>query len=266
LLEEIIILLSNDILIMAMSTISTINNFATSAQVTGPQYTFVPFTFPTTLGVGVMTINSPTYNYSGGSGATAYRNGSYLMMTKYNNSTNVGWRMFSLDTKFWMTGIIASNPWTFFNSTDGTVSNGTNLTYTRNAYWTTGQYIGGTGNSAQNVTTPYDTTSTSSGEYFHCKFPFPFVVQKLYITLGNSNIYGPRDIRILGSNNGLDWTNINLYSFTGTYTAGVEVLVFDLTGISTIPYTHHRFVFETNGGGNIIVITNCRIEGQAQTN
>jgi hypothetical protein len=110
---------------MSLSTIATINNYSASAPIIlGPQYTYETFNFSATLGVGVMTISSPSDHYTGGSGLTAYRNGYYLMMSKYNNSTNIAWCMFSQDTKFWMTGLITSNTWTYFDTTTQSVATG----------------------------------------------------------------------------------------------------------------------------------------------
>ena len=47
------------------------------------------------------------------------------------------------------------------------------LTYTRNAYTSTGEYVGGTTNLAQRVETTYNGSTISFGEYFEVRFPFP---------------------------------------------------------------------------------------------
>jgi hypothetical protein len=62
---------------------------------------------------------------------------------------------------------------------------------TRDAYNTRGGSVSGTGSSGQNVTITYDASSTSSGEWFNAKFSFPFIIQKLRLTLGNTNQFGP---------------------------------------------------------------------------
>ena len=52
--------------------------------------------YPTDLGVGLNTITTHTYNYSGATGANTWRNGKYLMMSKYSNGFNASWNMYTL--------------------------------------------------------------------------------------------------------------------------------------------------------------------------
>jgi hypothetical protein len=152
-----------------------------------------------------------------------------------------------------------------FNTSNSTVTVGSVFTYTRAAYATNGLYQGGTGTVGQNVTTTYNTNLTSAGEYFEFKFPKPFVIQKLRIALGNTNEFGPRNIRILGSNDGINWTQVHFLTFTQTYTNGVLIELFDITTNNFSDYNNHRFVWESNNGGNVIVIKKCEIEGLIKT-
>lgn len=250
---------------MALSTITTISS---SSLYKKQGFTYAPFTFPTTLGVGVNTITGPSYTYSGGSGATAYRNGNYLMMSKYNNGVHAAWRIFSLDlaNKFHMTGVNGvSNTQTTYNTSNGTVTNDTPLQYSRNAYsTTTGAYVGGTTNSAENVKTTYNGSSTSSGEYIELRFPFLFLLQKFTLALAQVPQYGPKNIRVLGSNNGTTWTQVHFLTFGGTYQLNTLVQIFDITATNTTAYYHHRFVWESNNIQNCIVLRNCVVDGQAQ--
>jgi hypothetical protein len=259
---------------MALSTISTISiaslsNIQSNVIVlSAPQYE--SFVFPNSLLLGVGSITSHTFNYTGSnpySGGQAWKVGSYLMMSKYNNSTNIAWCMFSYDSKFYMTGVQGgTNTQQTFNTSNSTVTTGSTLGYTRAAYnATTGIYQGGTGTGAQNVTTTYNTSLTSSGEYFEFKFAKSFVFQKMNISLGNSNLYGPRNIRLVGSSDGINWTQVHFLTYTATYTNAVMVELFDITTTNFSDYNNHRVIWESNNTGNVIVIRDCTITGLMKT-
>lgn len=254
-----------------ISTISAINNFKTNGTIvlSAPQYQ--SFVFPTSLALGVGSITGPTFNYTGSnpySGGQTWKVGSYLMMSKYNNSTNIAWCMFSYDTKFYMTGVQGgTNTQQTFNTTNGTVTTGSTIGYYRAAYnATTGIYQGGASSVLeQNVTTTYNTSLTSFGEYFEFKFPKSFVLQKMSIALGNTNAYGPRNIRVLGSADGINWTQVHFLTFTSTYTNAVMIQLFDITSTNFSDYNNHRIVWESNNTGNVIVIRDCTITGLMKT-
>lgn len=246
---------------MALSCISTI----ASSQFVNNGPTYLSFIYPTSLGVSANTITGATYNYTAGTGTNVYRNGKYNMMSTYNNTIHHIWRAFTLDsTKFYMTGVVTSNTQTIYNSaTDGT-SPGSTLTFTRQAYVSgTGVYQGGTTNTSQDVKTTYNTSLTSRGEMVQLKFPFRFVFRKLSIALGNTHIYGPCDIRVLGSNDNVTWTQVHFQTYTTAYTHGIVALVINNT-TNTVPYAHHRFIWEKNNGGNVIVLEKMIVEGLAE--
>ena len=246
---------------MALSCISTI----ASSQFVNNGPTYLSFIYPTTLGVSSNTITSPTYNYTAGTGTNVYRNGNYNMMSTYNNGVNQIWRAFTLDnTKFYMTGVVTSNTQTIYNSTNDTTTVGSNLTYTRQAYVSgTGVYQGGTTTLSQRVQTTYNTSSISYGEMVQLKFPFRFVFRKLSISLANTNDFGPREIRVLGSNDNITWTQVHFQTYTTTYTQSVVALVINNT-TNTVPYAHHRFMWEKNNGGNVIILEKMIVEGLAE--
>jgi len=188
------------------------------------------------------------------------------MMSKYSNGTNAAWNMFTLaNNNFFMTGVNGPLSHQYiYNSTNDSVVQGSNFSYTRDAYTTTGFYIGGTTNLAERVSTTYNGSTISYGEYFEIRFPFPngFIFEKLILSLANLNKFGPREIRVLGSDDGLTWTQVHFQIYTGTYTNGVYSTVINLT-TNTQAYKSHRIIFEKNNGGNTNIIGRCIIEGKA---
>lgn len=251
---------------MALSTISTINFTNKPLSISGPTIVYENFAFPTGLNVGLNTITTHTYNYSGGSGSTIWKNGKYLMMSKYSNGVNAAWNMFTLsNSNFFMTGVNGTVSHQYlYNSATDSVSQGSNFSYTRAAYSTTGVYIGGTTNTSQRVSTTYNGSTISFGEYFEVRFPFVggFIFEKLFISLANNNTFGPRDIRVLGSDDGITWTQVHFQTHTATYTQNVFSQVINLT-TNTQAYKSHRVIFEKNNNGNTIIIGQSRIEGKA---
>ena len=250
---------------MAFSTISTISSNSFISNIISVPHTYSNFVYPTDLNVTTNTIDSENYIYSGGSGSTLWKNGTYSMMSIYNNGIHSCYRVFSQDTsKFCMTGVVSTNTSTIFDSSSNTAIAGNTLTYTRVAY-NSGAYAGGTSIVGQNVITTYNISSSSSGEFIQVKFPFKFILQKFTISLANTNSYGPKNIRVLGSNDNISWTEVYFLIYNGTYTQETLVLLFNISSTNTTPYFHHRFIWEMNKGGTIIVLRKCIIEGLAET-
>ena len=253
---------------MALSCLSLISSQQTAFNKKGP--TYYDFTFPTSLGVTANTITSNTYTYSSGTGTTSYLNGNYCMMNTYNNGGSAiysAYALFSLDnTRFHMTGVVSGNANQSYVYSSGTNSStlSTTLTYTQNAYSATGVYQGGTTNYSQNVKTTYDGSLLSSGEFLQIKFPFNFVFRKLTIAIANNNTFGPKSIRLLGSNDNTTWTQIYYIDVGITYTQDVSYQIFDITSTNTTAYLHHRLVWEKNGTGNTLIFRSMVINGQAQ--
>ena len=251
---------------MAFSTISTLSSNSFISNIISVPHTYSNFIFPSDLGVTTNTIDSENYNYSNGSGSTLWRNGTYSFMSTYNNTVYSCYKIFSNDSsKFCMSGVQSSNSSTIYDSSSNSAIAGNNLTYTRVAYNSGGAYIGGTSLVSQNVITTYNISSTSAGEFIQVKFPFKFILQKFSISLANNNTFGPKNIRVLGSNDNITWSQVYFLIFNGTYTQDVLVLLFNISGENFTPYFHHRFIWEMNKGGNIIILRKAIIEGSAET-
>jgi len=260
---------------MSLSSLSNISSSVfkinISPPISEPTIVFNYFVFPNDLNVGENTITTHTYNYTGATGANTWKNGKYLMMSKYSQGINAAWNMFTLsNSNFFTTGIINNqNHQYIYDPPSDTVIQGSNLLYTRDSYLNTKPtesiYIGGTTTTSQNVSTTYNGTLISQGEYFEVRFPFPhgFIFEKLFISLANTDIYGPRDIRVVGSNDGITWTQVHFQIYDlATYTQNVMIQVMNLT-TNTQSYKSHRIIFEKSRGLSYITIGQCRIEGKA---
>ena len=247
---------------MALSCLSIIS----SQQLTnvGSGKTTYSFTFPTSL--GNPTFSNPTYTYSGGSGSTTYLNGNYVMCSSSSNDTiRSTYAMCNNGSSIYMSGVSGSNNYYLqYVASNGTVTSYGPLTYSRSCYITTaggtlGNYQGGTG-SYSYFQTFYNGGSYSYGDYVEFIFPFNFIFQKLSLA-ANATGFGPKFVRLLGSNDYLTWTSITSLT-CASWTTTTLINIIDVTATNTTAYKIHRIVWESDYGNNTMILKTCIIDGQ----
>ena len=241
--------------------LSTFSNISSQQLITTTKVTYYDFTFPTSLGNPAFSGNS--YTYSSGSGSTAYLNGTYFMCSENNNTLSHScYAMFLQGATFYMTGVLPSgnNYGYIYNASNNSITTTGSVTYSIAAYNISGTYY--TTTSPQVVSTSYNGSQRSYGEYIQLIFPFSFIFQKLSLAVNTGTSFGPTQIRILGSSDNSTWTQITFITYTwGSVNTLTQIC--DLTSANSVAYKYHRIVWEKSGGGNVIILNNCVISGKA---
>jgi hypothetical protein len=238
---------------MSLSTITTISSHPFNKKIGPSTWGPISFIFPTAL-TG-MTISNNSVNYTIGTGANTFKNGSYVMNANCWKDSNPPYYMFdNNDTTFYFGGVNAGTNYKIDGST---------ATYNRNAYTINtapAPYVGGNTNGTATFN-----TNGYQGEYFQIQYPFMYVLTKIYLK-GQAGIYytrAPKRIYILGSNDGTTWTYI-VQVITALTNSTSE---FSYTVTNTTQYQYYRFVANTLIGGNswdgAVALASFRTEGQA---
>lgn len=234
---------------MALSTITTISSSPFKSVLGwGP----ISFVFPTSL--TSYTISSNSFTYSGGSGSTLYKNGTYVINANTWNGTYPPYKMFDGDVNsLYMCGVNAGTNYKL---------DGTTATYNRNAYTinsTPAPYVGGSSGTVWN-------TNGYNGEYFQIQYPFNFILTKVYLMgeAGGTYSRSPKTMYIFGSTDGTNWTYVDVV--TSTMNAGSPT-EFSYNVTNSTKYTYYRFVANTLIGGHswdgALSMTSFRTEGNA---
>jgi hypothetical protein len=218
---------------MSLSTITTISSHPFNKKIGTTGWGPVNFIFPSDL--TSYAVNSNTITYSGGSGATAFKNGTYLIAAQCSFPTTLPWNMFDVSTTTrWFSGLI--------NQSNVQI-NGSTITYDQAAYdWTTGNYLGGRANGTATFN-----TNGYQGEYFQIQYPFQFIVTKVYLKTSGGNEFAraPKILYIFGSTDGTSWTLVD--TITTAVTNNNE---YSYTVANTTKYTYYRFLANKVTGGN----------------
>jgi hypothetical protein len=278
---------------MALSSLATIsgsrninnsNNSNNSNRVEGN----IPFVFPNSFDLykSIPTNNGQAANkvticnmITRDVGTDTWANGKYHIMSSNVNdgNTNPCWAgyMFNkiipngTNSGYWLginSGQIHGN--VSYNSSNDSVLWSVKTTGASPALYyrsgvNNGNYEGLTTN-AYPTSTTYNTSILSKGDFFEVRFPFNFIIKGLYL---QTETWGsPVNLRILGSMDGSNWTNIVNKNVTGTVSKTILNKIIDCSS-NTIAYRHHRFVYESvdsslsqgKAQGSM-----CKIEGFAQ--
>jgi hypothetical protein len=237
---------------MSLSTISTMGSIRTPKITNG----WGPYSFSFTSSTGLTSfgIDSNIFTYTGGTGVDIFKNGEYQINASSSFPTTLPYLMFdSSTTSRWFSGLTnQSNPNILYN--------GSSLTYDRAAYiWETGVYQGGRANG-----TATWSTNGYTGEFFQIKYPFNYVLTKIYIKTSGGNEFArsPKNLNIFGSNDGTTWVLVS--SITTAITNNSE---YAYNVSNTTKYIYYRFVASSITGGNntgtLFSLVNFRTEGQA---
>ena len=124
---------------------------------------------------------------------------------------------------------------------------------------TTGEFTSYNATTMFPVSTTYDTSSVSNGDFFEVKFPFKFIIKNLY--LSTPNWAYPKMFRIVGSNDGINWTNITSNNLTGLVSDATLNKVITINS-NEEGYYHHRFIVESvNGDQGKAAVLMCKMDG-----
>jgi hypothetical protein len=214
---------------MAVSTVSTVNMYLLNKSGPPPPplvYTLVQsnVAFPggysglTTQLNGITTANRRITFTPEGTGS--WRNQPHeLLCSSYLNWVGTMYGIQDIfdantgTTSFWAASF--NGPNALVNYLDGTDMGNFNGA----SYNSSGTYIGGgVVNGIDNFfTTIYDSTS-ANGEYIQFKFPVKVLLKSFDLVCRNTQpLSGPKDVVIVGSNNGSSWTLIQTLAYS-TYT------------------------------------------------
>ena len=210
---------------------------------------YVDFTFPSSL--GTVTINDNILLKSGS--LNTWMDGSYLMMhtsacyptySMFNKSVGV-----TTPTTYYQTPLgVNFNKNVRYNSSNDGVIVGSNFNGSDCYNYSSGAYVGIPSISYFTSTSYTDlgTTLTASGEFIQLKFPFKFIIKDFNIIPYN-NAYGPRFVRLVGSNDNINWTNIASSNLSGiTFTTSSLTKIIDCS-TNNVSYVHHRIIWEKVG-------------------
>jgi hypothetical protein len=243
---------------MALSSISTLASASMfNKTIIDNSWGPYDFTFATTTnGLAGYVIDNDTFEYTLGTGATSFKNGVYELKASatYPGTTTpfYPYRMFDTSTTTrWFSGLP--------NQTN-LLLDGTTLAYDQPAYiYTTGAYQGGRADG-----TATWSTNGYLGEFFQIKFPFNYVLTKIYITTtgGSEFSRGPKILHIFGSLDGTTWVLVS--TITTTITNNLE---YSYNVSNTTKYIYYRFVANTVVGGytagNNFSLASFRTDGTA---
>jgi hypothetical protein len=236
-----------------LSTISTLSSSSISNIITNNGWGPYLFSFTgNTSGLTSFNASSNIFTYTGGTGTDTFKNGEYQINTSSNFSTTPGYMMFDTSTTSrWFSGLSGQS---------NTLYNGSSLTYDRDSYiWATGVYQGGRADG-----TATWSTNGYTGEFFDIKYPFNYVLTKIYIKTSGGNEFArsPKNLNIFGSNDGTTWVLVS--SITTAITNNSE---YAYNVSNTTKYIYYRFVASSITGGNntgtCFSLVNFRTEGQA---
>jgi hypothetical protein len=232
---------------MSLSTISTMGSIR-SPKITNNGWG--PYSFSFSTGLTSFSINSNTFTYTGGTGVDIFKNGEYQLNAS-SSYVFLPYLMFDNSTTTrWFSGLPQSN----------TLYDGSTLTYDRAAYdWTTGNYVGGKSDGSATWS-----TSGQLGEFFEIKFPFKYLLTKIYLRSSGGNEFArtPKILNICGSDDGITWTLVS--SITTAITNNNE---YSYNVVNINKYIYYRFVaLKVTGGNNTgtcYSLVNFRTDGQA---
>lgn len=145
--------------------------------------------------------------------------------------------------------------------------NGSSITYDRVSYISnTGAYQGG----RSDGTTTWSTNGYL-GEYFQIKFPFNYILTKIYM-ITSEITRGPKILHIFGSHNGSSWIHVTQITTIMTQPPPIDANIarrteYSYNVVNTSKYKYYRFVINTIVGGwtgaTLCAISTFRTEGQA---
>lgn len=265
-------------ILMALATISTIHSTIHST-INKEQYTINNFVFPDdvithpiTTNMGYTIAPNETHHYNKiiyDNINFPWKNGEYLMMGTFYRPRPPG-RMFNGATSginYTTSRRNYSNSSFIYDTLENKVISGPTLNSTRRAYGSNGLYVG------LNDTTGFVSSNyvhngsifTSNGEYFELRFPFTggFILEKLSFYMDLAHSFGARKLRVIGSNDGVNWELVNSTWVIKNYVRYAFTEVFNIKSMNTRPYKHHRFIFEELFGAEYLSITLAKIEGKA---
>lgn len=221
------------------------------------------FTFPSTLGVNASThiMNITRSSWMDGSYLMMYTSGCYECYKMFNKTTTQ-----TAPTSYYQTplGVTTNTAVTYNPSTDGVII-GSPFS-SNNLYDTSGNYVGKS-SPFYFTTTNYISGGnilTSSGEFIQLKFPFKFIIRKLNLSPYNLS-YAPSFVRIVGSNDNLNWydiTSANVSSITYGTNNVVLTPIIDYAS-NTAEYFHHRIIWEKVKNTGSTAIQMMTVEGLA---
>lgn len=214
-------------------------------------------------------INQITYN-----SGPSWANGTYYIMSSNFSDTNYPkWAGYifnkitpnSTNDSFWLGIQSGSTAQTIYYDTANNPSNGL-LYYSKiqaptSALYstTTGAFTSYNATTMFPVSTTYDTSSVSNGDYFEVKFPFKFIINNLY--LSTPNWAYPKMVRIVGSNDGITWFNVVSSNITGLVSDATLNKVITISNNNT-GYYNHRFIIESvNGNQGKASVQMCKMDG-----
>jgi hypothetical protein len=253
---------------MAVSTVSTVNMYMLNKS--GP---YVPpivynqvgsnLTFPTAFnGVEVAMANLTVRNRRISvtpSTNIAYRDQPHeLLVSTYQNYNNIangmGYDMFdnaSSASTYWASNTASS----ITNYLDGVAQ----TQPTQNQYSATGGYIGG-GN-ADNFFTTVHSSGGSNGEWFQMKFPYRVgLLGVSFIGRASAESGAPREINILGSEDGISWVLLKVQTYPGYTYNTLNVATFTL-----LPHYPYIRIVVTKVGSYGVGIASCQLKYHAYT-
>jgi hypothetical protein len=217
---------------MSSSTISTVNKYLLSSSgpyVPPPTYTLIQSNVAFPAGYTGLTtqMNSITTTdrriVFTPTGTGSWRNQPHeLLCSSYLNWAGT---MYGIQDIF-DNNTTASSFWAgHFNGPNALVNylDGVDMGYFNGAsYNSAGNYIGGgVVNGIDNYFTTIYNSGSANGEYIQFKFPVKVLLKSFDIMCRNTQpLSGPKDVVIVGSNNGSSWTLIQTLAYS-TYTNGV---------------------------------------------
>jgi hypothetical protein len=190
---------------------------------------------------------SDLYNLNSGLLVSTYQN--------YNNIVNgMGYDMFdnaSSASSYWASNTASS----ITNYLDGVAQ----PQPTQNQYSATGVYIGG-GN-ADNFFTTVHSSGGSNGEWFQMKFPYHVGLTEVsFIGRASTECGAPREINILGSEDGISWVLLKVQTYPGYTYNTLNVGTFTL-----LPHYYYIRIVVTKVGSYGVGIASCQLKYNVYT-
>lgn len=229
------------------------------------------FTFATgPNGLVSYIVESNSFTYTIGTNENVFKNGTYEINASSSSLSKLPHGMFDTSNELNLNDSELSNTSRWISgglSENAVLLDGSLMTYNRASYiWNTGAYQGGRSDG-----TATWSTSGYLGEYFQIKFPFNYILTKIYM-ITSEITRGPKILYIFGSHNGSSWIYVTQITTIMTPSPAIGTNVARRTEYSynvanASKYRYYRFVVNTIVGGwtgaTICAISSFRTEGQA---